>query len=152
MEHPAYDGIFVNNLDMDTGVVLNYGLDDEQFKGGNPLMSAFDTSHMLSTFTGPILKACVQSAEVNFVQGGRALVTGFRALVDGTSPNTTVRIGYRDSVAGTVNWTSELTPNNITELADTLIDARYHRFEINVDGDYDFIFGGEPEFESAGYQ
>jgi len=34
---------------------------------------------------------------------------------------------------------------------DALIDARYHRFEINVDGDYDVIFGGEPEMEESGF-
>lgn len=147
----TWDTLTPPDLDMDNGEVLNYGLDDEQFKGGDPLMSAFDYQHTLSTFTGAVLKACIQSAEVNFLQGGRALVTGFRALVDGVSPNTTVRIGYRDKTSGAVSWTSELTPNNETELADALIDARYHRFEINVDGDFEFIFGGEPEFENAGY-
>ncbi len=140
-------------LDMDNGIAVNTDVDSIQFKGGDalPFFAAFNSDHQLSTFTGPNMRASIESAEVSLQLGGRALVTGFRALVDGISPNVTVRIGYRDSVSGMVSWSAELTPNSITELADALIDARYHRFEINVDGDYEFIFGGEPEFEKAGF-
>lgn len=140
-------------LDSDSAIAAATLVDDSTFKGGSITISAFNNLHELATFTGPVLPPLIETSEINLIQGGRALVTGFRVVVDGDADlTTTVRVGSRDKTKGPVTWTGYLTPFDDTELADCLVDARYHRFEINITGDFDFIVGGEPEYEDAGFR
>ncbi|MGD9168560.1 MAG: hypothetical protein PVI97_00685 [Candidatus Thiodiazotropha sp.] len=120
------------------------------FKGGDARLQAFSFNHRQSSFTGAILKASIETGEYALTPGRLSMVTGFRALVDGNDPNITVRIGCRQQTRGAVNWSVELPPNARTGLHNFRKKARYHRFEINVDGDYEHIFGGEAEFEPSG--
>jgi hypothetical protein len=129
-----------------------YQLDAGLFKGGNPRMQAFSFNHRQSSFTGPPLRASIEVGESMLVPGGKAFVTGLRALVDGNTPNITVRTGTRNATYGEVTWSAERPPNPRTGSSEFRANAFYHRFEINVDGDFDHIFGGEVTYTGAGSQ
>ena len=127
-------------------------VDSPSFLGGIPKVSAFDKDHKHATFVGPILPAVIESGEYSLNEGGRVTIMGLRPLVEGDAPNIAVKIGTRDQTHGPITWSQPVTPNPVTGRADFRIDARYHRFRIEVDGDYRHIFAGEAEFERSGYK
>jgi hypothetical protein len=122
------------------------------FKGGNARMQAFSFNHRQSSFTGPNLPASIETGETMFNPGGVSFITGLRPQIDGNDPNITVRTGTRDKTHGPINWSVEKAPHPRTQLANFRKNGFYHRFEINVDGDFDEVFGADVEFEQAGNQ
>jgi len=75
-------------------------------------------------------------------QQGRFVTTGVRTLVN-ESANTVVkaRIGYRDTISATVNFTATATPSAVTNISPFRQDARYHRAEIEIEGGFDTALG-----------
>lgn len=93
-------------------------------------------------FTGTPGTAIIATAETELNPGGRAIVTGFRPQVDGSS-SLTVRVGSRRSQGDAVTYTSALTPNANTGFADCLVDNNYHRAETTITGAFTAAIGGE---------
>lgn len=93
-------------------------------------------------FTATPTAATMATAETELNPGGRAMLSGFRPQVDGTS-NMSVRIGSRRSQADAVTYTGSITPNAQTGFADCLVDNNYHRAETTIAGAFSQAIGGE---------
>ena len=119
--------------------------DAQEFKGGKPTVTGFNSSHVHGTYTGTTLTAKVESGEFAINVGGKGLIRSVRALVDGTSPDIRVCIGSRNSASGAVTYSTDKPPNTETGKAMFRDNARFHRICLTVGGDYTHIFGAEPE-------
>ena len=127
--------------------------DATQFKGGNdPVLGGFINTNQYAVPDGPIRTATIESGEFAHNEGGYSMVTGFRPLVDGTDPVIRGNICYRNETYNAVTGCSA-TPviiNPRTGSIDQRINARYHRYLIEVSGDFTSIHGGQPEVQDSG--
>lgn len=147
---PCFEGgADANCIDLDQ---FDYDVDSPVFKGGNLQMQAFNFDHQQCSFSGAKLKALIETNETMFNPGGRAFLTGVRPQVDGPAPNISVCVGCRQDTYGNIEWSAPAEPHERTGLANFRKDAYYHRIKLEVDGDFDHIFGNDVEFEQAGDQ
>lgn len=125
--------------------------DSRIWAGGNASLGAFNTFHELSGFSGPVLTALLESGEISANLGGHSFVTGVRPIVDGD--NTTsiqMRVGKRNITYGNVTYTPLIAINTQTGQSDVRVDGRYHRYQMEVSGNYEHIYGVELEYVGAG--
>ena len=97
-----------------------------------------------------MLRALIESGEYSFTPGRWSMLTGIRRVVEGESPNIQACIGRRSHTYGDVSWTTSKAPNPRTQQVNVRANARYHRFQICVDGNYDRIVGSEPSLKVTG--
>jgi hypothetical protein len=128
---------------------MGISLDDRSLTGGKSFLAAFDTSHRLSSFTGPNLAATVDTAETQIFPGKRAFVSQTRPIVDGGTPS--IAMGTRS-----------LTTENVTFDTPVEMDAdgwcpqrsegRYHRARITMPAGsvFDHLEGFDVEAVPAG--
>lgn len=82
------DGLDAVNASIDA---LAYSLDSPIWSGtGRYLLSGFATTHKSGFFNGANMAATVDTAEAQLFTGQRAMVSGLRPLVDGSSATITV--------------------------------------------------------------
>jgi hypothetical protein len=117
--------------DMDT---LTTSLDDRFWVGGFASLSAFDSSHKLSTLSGAALEATMTTTEFGGMElfqlpNERLYVNGVRPYVDGGTY--TVSLTYRDSPSGS---TSTDGPNAVDSngMAHFTRSCRYARATVTV--------------------
>ena len=103
----------------------------------------FGNNDTLGTLTGTPGTASLISQELELNPGGRALVSGFRPQVSGTSPSVTCKVGSRNSLGDAVSFTASQTPDASTGSANFLVDNRYHRAEVDITGAFVHAIGGE---------
>ena len=120
---------------------LPASLDDPIWAGGLINIASFNTSHVLSLFTGTAKAATVDTKEVEHSPGRRSKLLRVRPLVDGIT--TSIAVGYRNDTADTVAFKTAV-PQNSTGDCPVRSDARYHRYRITTaGGDFDHIRGVE---------
>lgn len=103
---------------------------------------AFSTTNVLSTWdstAGAIGTAVITTGEVEINPGGRAYIDGVKPQVEsaGTAPAITVRLGSRSDLGTSVSYTATTTPTTRTGYADFRVDAKYHRAEVQIVGNFD---------------
>jgi len=119
--------------------------DDSKYLGGNdPILGAFIPGNTYGVPNGPVKTAVVESGEFAHNKGGYAMVTGFRPFVDGNSPVVRGKICYRNSTSGDLEACPLVNINPRTGSVDQRVNARYHRYLVEVSGDFTSIHGGEP--------
>lgn len=101
------------------------------------------SSMVLGKFQGTAGSAVFETSDAEFNPGGRAYVDGIKPNVEssGTAPAMTVRVGYRDDLGTTPSYTSATSANAATGFADCRVDAKYHRAEITITGNFDRATG-----------
>ena len=125
--------------------------DDVQFAGGNdPSLGAFIPDNSFGIPDGKPKTAVLESGEFAHNRGGYAYVTGFRPYVDGASPTVRAAIHFRNFTSGPVKTNPLKLINTRTGSVDQRANARYHRYSIEVSGEYTSIHGGEPNLVQAG--
>jgi len=92
----------------------------------------------MSTFTGTPGTALLTTGDVELNTAGRAFVAGVKPHVEstGTAPTVTVRIGSRNDLASVPTYTATTTPTTRTGFADFRVDAKYHRAEVQIVGNF----------------
>lgn len=130
-----------------------HGLDNLRcfIRGQAPFFSpyglqAFNNSASGGGFTGTPGVATLTTGEAELNPGGTALVTGFRPQVSGIS-SVSVKVGSRMNQSDSVVLSAADTPDSFSGSANFLVDARYHRAEIDITGAFTQAIGGE--FEST---
>jgi hypothetical protein len=116
-------------------------LDSRFYTGDNYILSAFDSSHRLNTFTGSAMTATIETSEAEMFEGSRAFVTLIRPIVDGTG-TTTVQIGTRNLLSDSISWGSAISLDSLGE-AQCRSTARYHRARLNISGGFNHAQGIE---------
>jgi hypothetical protein len=108
---------------------LPYSLDSSLWAGGTVNLSAFNTSHKLSTFTGSNLAARLETGEAQLVPGKRTFVQSVRPMVDGGT--LTVTLGTRNRINDSVTYGSAVSQNTWGECP-VRANARYHRARVDI--------------------
>lgn len=126
-----------------------FSLDSRVWTGGARLLSAFDSNHKLSYFTGSALAATLETKEVQFFTGYCALVNKLRALVEGTDATITAQVGHRETLNEAVTWDPAVAMEAGGDFP-VMNENRYHRFRLNVSGGFGDAIGVEADAEQAG--
>jgi hypothetical protein len=137
------EGYTLDSLDSLSGSIdaLTIYLDSRFYTGDNYILSAFDSSHRLVTFTGSAMTATIETTESELFDGNRAFVSLLRPLVDG-SGTVTVNIGTRNQLSESVTWGSAISLDASGE-AQCRSQARYHRARLNISGGFNHAQGIE---------
>jgi len=129
------DTIGYTNLD-----TIPFSLDSKVWMGGVLNLAAFDTSHKLGYFTGTALDAEFETGEFQPVPSRRTEITEVLPLVDGGTH--TVTPGTRETQASTVSWGSVASENS-SGICPVRVNSRYHRYRVDVTGDFTDAIGIE---------
>lgn len=105
---------------------LPFSLDSRFWQGGEYSLTAFDTTHKSSYFTGTQLTATIETGEFEGYSMSRTFLKKILPIIDGT---TTINIGTRNSPTDTVTWGSTLSQESNGEIS-VLSNARYHRIRL----------------------
>lgn len=98
----------------------------------------FHQGGTLGALTDTPTLAVLTTADIELNPGGRAYVDGVKPQVEssGTAPAVTVRIGSRNDLGTTPSYTATTTPTTRTGFADFRVDAKYHRAEVQIVGNF----------------
>lgn len=105
---------------------LPFSLDSRFWQGGEVSLTAFNTDHKSSYFTGAQLTATIETGEFEGHSNYRTLLKKILPIIDGT---TTINIGTRNQPSDSVTWGSTLSQESNGEIS-TLSNARYHRIRL----------------------
>jgi hypothetical protein len=136
-----------DNLD---DAATDVSFDDPRWIGGAPFVSAFGTAFSSGAFNGSVRDAVLLTKEYALTPEARTQLNGFRALIQGGT--VTARIGTRNSLAENVTFSPILTARpeqRFTRRA----NARYHRFELTLTGEWQHAIGleiGRMDLRSGG--
>lgn len=108
-----------------------------------------NTSHEVEAFTGSALTATFETAEQQFVEGRKSLVTKTVPIVEGSGSTVTVQVGYRNTPQETVSYTTAATMGSEGE-AYMFNVARYQRFKLSVSGGFTKAYGITPTVRPQG--
>lgn len=137
-----FDGSIDNvSVKLVTGIdSLTVPFDSGQYKGSAALLAAFDSTYANGNFTGPVYPATFETREVELNEMRKTMLTSFMPVIDGGT--VTGRIGYRDRQSDMVEYTSPLVLSASGRFTKR-VNARYHRFEMTVSGDWEKAIGAQ---------
>ncbi|MBN8994442.1 MAG: hypothetical protein J0H94_04395 [Rhizobiales bacterium] len=107
-----------------------YPLDARIWKGGAPLLGAFDGMARMAFFSGQNMQAVVQTPEFQAIGAKRAHVNGFRPQTDAL--NVTGRVAGRERPMGAKVW-GAVNGVDETGMIPARVSARLHTVEVSVD-------------------
>jgi hypothetical protein len=125
----ALDAIYP---DMDA---MDVSFDSTRWIGGNEQVAMFDTSHFSGFLDGPPRTAIITTREIMFDAEQRVRLKGYRPMVRGDGVSISGRVGRRNDIALDPTYTDPATPNVGGRII-TRSNARYHRVELSVSGDW----------------
>lgn len=117
-------------------------LDDASFSGGRIQLGIISSDNKLGFLTDPGRTGLIETAEASIVPGRRSFIRGVRVLVVGQATVRT-RVGHRNSVNDPVVWT-DWSSENAQGVCPLRVDNRYIRLQVELSGDYEYVFGVEP--------
>jgi hypothetical protein len=109
---------------------INLSIDSRVYDGGRPQLAGFDNQFRFGFFSGGAMEAEIETANIQFAQGRRAFVSGFRPIVEGTNAYTGA-IGTKATPTDATTFNALTSPNRggmITQRGDGLS----HKFKINI--------------------
>lgn len=91
-----------------------------------------------ATAGGAYGTALLTTAELEANPGGRAFLSGVKPHIEssGTAPAITVRIGSRNDLTTTPSYSATASPSSRTGFVDCRVDAKYHRAEVQIVGNF----------------
>jgi hypothetical protein len=125
---------------------LPVSLDSSQWKGGSPLLSAFDSTFKNGQFTGPSMTAVLTTRETEVTPGRRTHLSTFWPLIDGGTVS--ARVGYRDTLQDTISYTTSISPRTSGRIP-CRVNSKFMRFEFTVSGDWNDAIGVRVEQHGA---
>ena len=119
------------SLDSMTGLIDSYTqpVDDRQFVGGRLILAAFDTSNRLGYFSGPTLRAVIDTEDAQLLEGRTAKVIGCYPLLDGGEP--TLELGSRNDLRVPYEFQAPISVDS-RGFAPAMRTGRYHRARVVV--------------------
>ena len=104
---------------------------------------AFDENNILvspmqATAGSYTLPAILTTFDSELNPAARAFVGGVKPNIEytGTAPTITVRVGSRNDMGSSPTFTATTTPTTRTGIADVRVDAKYHRAEVQIVGQF----------------
>lgn len=117
--------------------IVTPSLDSSLWAGGNNTVLVFDSTYKLGSFSGLVGTAVLDGQEVELNPGLYTLIQGIKPLVTGESAALTVALGTRNSLQSSVSYSTPVAPTASTGFHDFLIEARYARARINIEGSFE---------------
>ena len=108
-----------------------YSFDDKRWKGGYPLLAAFDQKGYLCSFTGKAMEAVIESQELSLSDGGLQRVSKVKPLID--SEKCTISIGKRQNFGQDLVWTKPYALSKHSGSLTTYVRGRYLRFRLYIE-------------------
>lgn len=143
-----------SNLDL-----ISPSLDDPYWNGGNPAIGVFGIQQIgssgsyasyVGTVNGTPLEATIDTKMVNLNLGGRALITAYKPIVQGSGSTVSGYIGHQTKLEDTVTFVGPATPETRTGKCSARVDDVYHRVRLVIDGGFTNAMGAEVEFTPSG--
>lgn len=128
---------------------MDISLDSSRWVGGNEQLAMFDSSHMSGFLDGPSRTATITTREYMFDAAQRTRLRGYRPLIKGDAVSLSGRVGYRDDIALDPTYSDVSTPNTGGRVC-CRTNARFHRLELTVGGDWEEAFGVMVETKDLG--
>jgi hypothetical protein len=120
---------------------MDISLDSPRWIGGNEQLAMFDSTHMSGFFDGPPRTATITTREYMFDGEQRVRLRGFRPMVRGDAVSISARVGRRNDIALDPTYTDPATPNAEGGRVRCRTNARFHRIELSVGGNWEEAFG-----------
>lgn len=126
--------------------------DQQAIVGGGIMAFNVGNPAILGKFAATAGTAVFETGEFEANEGGRAYLDAVKPHVEssGTAPSMGVRIGTRDSLGTTPSYTATAGPNSRSGFAHFRSDAKYHRVELNITGNFDRATGLEVAVQPSG--
>ena len=113
-------------------------LDDPQWKGGAPLLSAFDSSFKNASFSGAPMTANLQTKEIQIFEGSRTRLNSFSTLIDGGS--VIANVGSRNRQTDAFSFGPALIQRSSGRFP-SRSNAIFHRFDLTVSDNWKDAIG-----------
>ncbi len=140
------DTVYGSNID----TISLASLDDIP-TASTPALAAFDTSHKLALFNGPILEATLETGEQS--GDGRLIhIKGARPVTDAS--DLTLQISKRLTPQSTTSYSTATAPHAKTGMCPAHVTTRYARAKVTITAasTWTFAAGVEPDFSIEGMQ
>jgi hypothetical protein len=137
---------------------LPFSLDSRAWTGGSLNLIGFDFYHKMNTFDGSALPAVISTGQRQLSQHNRSLVVNTRPLVASNvynDPNGersvkyTVQVAPGDLLTDREAFTRSATANVAGECP-VFSEGRYHKFTVNVTGEFEDLQGIIVDYEKQG--
>lgn len=132
--NPANDRFTYANQDLEMLLTQT-----PEFGVGGALMAfGAQGNSIIGKLQGTAGSATIETGDIEINPGGRAYVDGVKPNVESssTAPAVTVRVGSRNDLGTTPSYTATTTPTTRTGYADFRVDAKYHRAEVQIVGNF----------------
>lgn len=113
---------------------IPYSLDSRIWTGGKTVLGCFTGNHKLAAFSGDPKTATIGTTELRINNSGRATIHNILPYVEGGDQR--VRLGRRNRISETEEWTDWVDANPFTGEFDFLHDATLFRAEIEISGSW----------------
>lgn len=114
-------------------------------------IAAFSHTNKYVEFSGAPGTAIFTTAETEPNPGGFSRMQGVKPLVDVTANAVTVALGTRNDRSSAVTYTSEITANARSGMANFRSEARYHRARLTIVGTFNAAQGLEYQAAPSGF-
>lgn len=142
------DNVSIRQTSID---LIQASLDSEDFIGGAFALAAYDSSFQLSFFNGSALQAIIETLEIQFTPEQRSRIIGFRPIVDGGGEAITVTVEAKGRNRQTAQETTGATTSEETSgRYSRRSNARYHRFKLTINGEFENASAIDVEAVAAG--
>jgi hypothetical protein len=130
------DGLDAISTNLDAILV---SLDDSQWRTGNFLISAFNSSHRLMLFNGSSMAATVETPDIKFnpLPDGMSTILQVRPIAEGLSASISLAIATRDVLTQSATYGMAVSPNS-TGYAPTRATGRFHRIRLSTTDNTNF--------------
>lgn len=129
------EGLDAVSTDIDA---LPASLDSNLWKGGSRLLTAFNSSHILASFTGIPLDATLETAERMFTPGERTFIAGIRPIVE--EGTVTVQVAKKGTLEDAFVW-SVASSRGVNGECPVRSNGRYHKIRVNISGNFKYAKG-----------
>jgi hypothetical protein len=123
--------------------------DIRQAEPGALSLGAYNTSHVLSNFSGSNLAGTLESGDVEITPGYRSFVKEVRPIVD--SVDATIQVASTKRRNETITYCPIVKQDDDGKCS-TRVDGRYHRFRTNLPSTFTNAVGMDVESRRSGRQ
>lgn len=120
------EGLDALGFTLDT---LPFSLDSRFLQGGAPFLAAFDSSDMMSFFSGSAMAARVTSTAMQHIPGRRAFVQGCHLYTDATAATITPYTAERPMGSFTAGSAVAVNSQGLVPLRSS---GRLHRYQLDI--------------------
>lgn len=130
------DGLDAVSTNLDS---IAASLDAAQWRTGNRILAAFNSSHRLAFFNGSSMAAVVETGEhqLNREPDGLTYITEVRPVADGLSASVTLAVATRNVLTENIAYQPAVSPNS-TGFAPVRATGRFHRFRMSTSDNANF--------------